>query len=165
MPVRVGEEVQEVLRKGFVSAPARVTPWYADGLRFACTQCGACCSGAPGHVWVDGDEIEAIAAFLGLTPEQFNRRHVRRVGRGRSLLELPGGDCEFLERLPDGKTRCRIHPVRPTQCRTWPFWRSNLTTLQAWRLTGRGCPGIDRGPLHTLPVIQQALTDNGSRPL
>ncbi|MFM1805538.1 MAG: hypothetical protein RL136_2417, partial [Planctomycetota bacterium] len=26
-------------------------PWYAEGLRFECTQCGNCCSGGPGAVW------------------------------------------------------------------------------------------------------------------
>ena len=34
-------------------------PWYAAGLRFFCTQCGDCCSGAPGFVWVNEEEIAA----------------------------------------------------------------------------------------------------------
>jgi uncharacterized protein len=139
--------------------------WYADGLRFACTQCGACCSGAPGYVWVDGDEIDAIAAQLGLTAEQVNLRYVRRVGRGRSLLEKPGGDCIFLERRPAGSTGCQIHAVRPTQCRTWPFWKSNLASAEAWRQAARGCPGIGRERTHALATILAALRDNGTRPL
>ena len=36
-------------------------PWYRDGLAFTCTRCGACCTGAPGYVWVDADEIAALA--------------------------------------------------------------------------------------------------------
>jgi Fe-S-cluster containining protein len=114
---------------------------------------------------VDGEEIERIAEHLGMTPEAFNRRHVRRAGRGRSLLERPDGDCEFLERGADGATRCRIHAVRPVQCRTWPFWKSNLASPEAWQDAARGCPGIDRGQLHALPIIQTALRDNGRRPL
>lgn len=152
-----------MLRKGVVSGST--TCWYADGLPFECTQCGNCCSGAPGHVWVDFDEIQRISATLGITPEEFNRRHVRRVGRGRSLLEKANGDCEFLERRPDGKTACRIHAVRPVQCRTWPFWKSNLTDPEAWQRTGRDCPGIGQGPVYPLAVIQAALRDNGTRPL
>ena len=35
--------------------------WYSEGLRFECTQCGACCSGEPGYVWVDEAEIAAMA--------------------------------------------------------------------------------------------------------
>lgn len=140
-------------------------PWYAAGLRFACTQCGNCCSGPPGYVWVDGDEIDRIAAFLGLPAEQVNRRYIRRVTRGRSLLEKPGGDCIFLERRPGGTTACLIHGARPTQCRTWPFWPSNLESPASWSSAARGCPGIGRGEVQPLPVIQAALRDNGDRPL
>ena len=42
-------------------------PWYADGLQFECTQCGDCCTGAPGYVWVNKSEIEALAAEGQLT--------------------------------------------------------------------------------------------------
>ncbi|MFM7740581.1 MAG: YkgJ family cysteine cluster protein, partial [Planctomycetota bacterium] len=27
-------------------------PWYKDGLRFQCSQCGDCCTGGAGYVWV-----------------------------------------------------------------------------------------------------------------
>ncbi len=135
-------------------------PWYASGLRFTCTQCGNCCGGAPGYVWVTQDEVERIARHLGLGVEQFMRRHTRRVGLRLSLLELPGGDCEFLERADNGKTGCRIHRVRPLQCRTWPFWESNVESEAAWRAAARDCPGIDHGPLHPLPVIEDCLRRN-----
>ncbi len=134
--------------------------WYADGLRFSCTQCGACCAGAPGYVWVDTREVAAIARHLGLAVEAFTRRHTRRVGLRLSLLELPGGDCEFLRRDPGGRTRCAIHAVRPLQCRTWPFWKSNLESAEAWEAAARECPGIGRGERHPLPVIQDALRRN-----
>jgi uncharacterized protein len=153
-----------VLRQG-VGVTDSNPPWYQDGLCFSCTQCGNCCSGAPGYVWVTNAEIEAIAQFLGLLPAEFVRLHVRKTNHSRSLLEKPGGDCEFLERLPDGRTQCQIHSVRPVQCRTWPFWKSNLATPEDWADTGRDCPGINRGGRHPLPVIQAALTENGRRPL
>ena len=55
------------------------TPWYADGLKFRCTQCGDCCTGAPGFVWVNQEEIEAIAATIGMSDiEQFEREYVRK---------------------------------------------------------------------------------------
>lgn len=148
-----------------MSDPGAFLPWYGDGLWFACTQCGNCCGGAPGYVWITLTEIRHIASHLGLSADEFSRRHVRKVGHGYSLLERSNGDCEFLERLPDGKTRCRIHTVRPVQCRTWPFWASNLQSPKTWELTARHCPGVNHGEHYPLPVIQATLKQNGQRPL
>ncbi len=154
-----------MLRQGSVSGPENPAPWYTDGLRFACLQCGRCCSGAPGYVWITARELVRIARYCGLTAREFARRHVRTVGRRRSLLEKPGGDCEFLERPSDGTTRCGIHPVRPVQCRTWPFWKSNVDTPGQWQLMGRHCPGIDNGGYQPLGVIADALQANDGLPL
>ncbi len=165
MPLRFGQEVQEVLWEAGVSAPGAAQPWYADGLRFECTRCGACCDGAPGHVWVSIPDCQRIAAALDLAPPQFTTRHVRRVGTRLSLLEEQNGDCEFLVHDQGGGTKCAIHQVRPVQCRTWPFGQSNLASRDAWRAAARGCPGINTGPRHALSVIQAALEANGDLPL
>ena len=101
-----------MLREGVVSASDTPALWCADALRFECTLCGRCCSGAPGYVWVTPDDIDRLAAHLRLTPSDFQQRHTRRLGYGISLLERPNGDCEFLRRLDDGTTRCTIHALR-----------------------------------------------------
>lgn len=135
-------------------------PWFANGLRFGCTQCGRCCGGAPGYVWVDDGDVIRMATELGLTPEEFERKHVRQEGGRRSLLELENGDCEFLRLDADGRKRCSIYMARPVQCRTWPFWQSNLKNPRAWERAGQTCPGIDHGEHHPLPIIQAALLRN-----
>lgn len=140
------------------SAPTRC--WHADGLLFVCTRCGNCCSGAPGYVWVTPPEVRAMAAWLGMLPDQFLQQHTRRVGQRQSLLELANGDCEFLVREPGSLTHCAIHPVRPLQCRTWPFWNSNLTSPRAWEASARHCPGMNQGDHHPLSLIQDALRRN-----
>lgn len=118
--------------------------WYRDGLRFQCTGCGDCCTGAPGYVWVDEEEIAALAAHLQVEVEEFERKYVRRVGRRKSLIELAGGDCVFF----DNQTRrCTVYSARPQQCRTWPFWESNLQTRRTWAETCRACPGCGQGPV------------------
>lgn len=117
-------------------------PWYASGLRFQCTGCGNCCTGAPGHVWVNQAEIEALAGQLGVAVDEFLARYVRPVGIRRSLVEFPNGDCVFFD--PESR-RCRVYALRPRQCRTWPFWPSNLRTPEAWESLAEHCPGIDRG--------------------
>lgn len=140
-------------------------PWYRDGLQFECTQCGNCCGGGPGHVFVSQTEIEAAAKLLNLTPDEFTQQHTRKIGWRRSLLELKNWDCEFLRPDSNGRKTCAIYEARPIQCRTWPFWKSNLQSRRAWESTSKGCPGVNTGSVHPLPVIQAALQANGALPL
>ncbi len=119
-------------------------PWYHEGLRFRCTGCGGCCTGDPGYVWVNRDEIETLAETVGMEPAEFVASFVRSVGRRRSLVELPSGDCVFYHRVT---RRCRVYAARPRQCRTWPFWESNLRSPAAWENVCRTCPGSGRGPV------------------
>ncbi len=126
-------------------------PWYKDGLRFQCTGCGDCCTGAPGYVWVNKEEIAALAALVGMDVPSFEKRYVRDVGVRKSLKEHRNGDCVFF----DGETRkCRVYQARPRQCRTWPFWDSNLRTPEAWAHTCKVCPGSGTGPLVQLAQIE-----------
>ncbi len=126
-------------------------PWYRDGLRFECTQCGACCSGEPGYVWVDDEEIEAMAAELELGRDEFESKFVRQVGSQKSLTEYPDGDCILL----DPETRkCLVYGGRPTQCGTWPFWDSTLTKKRDWKETCEVCPGAGTGKLYSLEQIE-----------
>ncbi|MFW6189977.1 MAG: YkgJ family cysteine cluster protein [Planctomycetota bacterium] len=124
--------------------------WYADGLRFECSRCNACCGGAPGYVWVEREEIERIAAFLGLETKEFTRRYCRKVWWRISLVEMPDGDCVFLS--DEG---CRIYPVRPTQCRTFPFWPDIVKSRRRWERAGRRCPGVGSGRLYTAREIER----------
>lgn len=113
-------------------------PWYADGLRFACTECGKCCTGSPGYVWITVEEIERMAVHLELSIEEFSRLYVRRVKDRLSLIEHPKTyDCVFLK----GK-QCQIYSVRPTQCRTFPWWPQNLKSEKDWQEAARYCEGI-----------------------
>jgi Fe-S-cluster containining protein len=127
-------------------------PWYKDGLRFNCTACGDCCTGAPGYVWVNQEEIRQIAQFLGIGIEHFEAKYVRKIGIRKSLVEFPNGDCVFF----DDKTRkCRVYDFRPRQCRTWPFWDSNIRTAEAWKSTCEICPGSGTGKLVPLEEIRR----------
>ncbi len=129
---------------------ASPTEWYADGLRFSCTQCGNCCTGPTGYVWFTPAEAQAMADYLKIPLSEFNQRYTRRVLARRSLAETrqPNGeyDCVFLT-APDeqGKRGCSIYPVRPQQCRTWPFWPENLRSAHDWRYAAQRCPGMAAG--------------------
>jgi len=128
--------------------------WYADGLSFSCTQCGNCCSGPPGHVWVTQRDIQRIAEYLDKPDGTLDSTYIRRVGLRQSLTEKPGGDCVFLVRT-GGKALCAIHPVKPLQCRTWPFWTENLRTQTAWDAAGQMCPGMNHGPRYDFVAIEE----------
>lgn len=132
--------------------------WYQDGLRFACTRCGNCCGGAPGYCWVSDGEIAQLALRLGMSEPAFRRRYTRHVpGRGISLTEKTNFDCVFFER---GRG-CTVYEDRPQQCRTWPFWRSNLSNRDQWALASEGCPGMDQGPLHDVASIDATSANDG----
>ena len=127
-------------------------PWYKDGLRFQCTGCGDCCTGAPGFVWVNKAEIAQLAELLELGVPEFEAEYVRKVGIRKSLVEFGNGDCVFF----DNKTRkCTVYSARPRQCRTWPFWRSNLRTPETWAETCQECPGSGKGKLYSLAEIEE----------
>jgi Fe-S-cluster containining protein len=128
-------------------------PWYADGLAFHCTRCGNCCTGAPGVVWVNDEEIAAIAEYRGEEAAKLERHYTRMVGGRRSLRERANGDCVFWDR----EAGCTIYPVRPRQCRTWPFWESNVVTPEAWEETCRRCPGSGKGELVSAEEISRRI--------
>lgn len=124
-------------------------PWYSQGLRFSCTQCGACCSGPPGYVWFNDSEAQAMADHLKMPLPDFLRCFAHTVGGHWTLNEkrspLGSYDCVFLRRDADSKPNCHIYDVRPAQCRTWPFWPENLRNLRAWRQVAERCPGMAAG--------------------
>lgn len=97
---------------------------------FQCRRCGECCRGE-GFVRASEDEIKAMALHLGIELEQFKTNYTRPSLFGDYWLqENKNGDCIFLE-----ENACRIHPVKPLQCKTYPMnWRN--------RDSSEICPGL-----------------------
>ena len=83
-------------------------PWYSEGLRFECTQCGACCSGEPGYVWVNDEEIAAMAEEMGLEVDAFEGKFVRKVGKECIHWKTVQHGSEFRHRCPDGGNLAHI---------------------------------------------------------
>ncbi|MBM3981134.1 MAG: YkgJ family cysteine cluster protein [Planctomycetes bacterium] len=135
------------------TTPDPERPWYADGLRFTCTQCGDCCSGAPGYVWVTDDELAAIAKYLGQPLAEVRELYSRKARGRRTLRERDNGDCVFLS----AERGCTIYPVRPPQCRTWPFWDSTVESPEEWQKTCDVCPGAGTGELIPVEEISRRV--------
>ena len=89
----------------------------AEKGEFKCACCGACCRWE-GMVRVGDDEIRAIAGFLHLDEQEFIDKYttIARDRRTLVLIEAPDGACCFLSK----DNLCRINPVKPKQCGTFP---------------------------------------------
>lgn len=128
-------------------------PYFFDGgLRFECTGCGKCCTGESGTIFINDREAGAIARKLKMSKKKFLEQHAYPMEGGHSIRELANGDCVFL----DGK-KCRIYDVRPTQCRTFPFWPETLRSEARWNQAAKECEGIGQGKLYAKEEIMQIL--------
>ena len=130
--------------------------WYIGGLHFECSQCGNCCAGPDeGFIWISKHETEMLADHLELTLDQLRQRFLRREGNRTTIIEEPiSKDCVFLTKIA-GQRGCCAYPARPNQCRTWPFWTSNLQSPADWNMAATICPGINRGKLYTFEDIEK----------
>lgn len=134
-------------------------PWYQDGLRFECTQCGGCCTGFPGTVRVTAVEIDILSRRLGLSEDEFRKGYTRSVGADElSLREKPNLDCVFY----GGDAGCQVYEDRPKQCRTWPFWRRVVRSATTWETEAASCPGMDIGRLYDAESIRYLSEDDGT---
>ncbi len=132
------------------------TQWYIAGLHFECVQCGRCCSGpGEGYIWVTKPEIGFIADCLKMSIGELRSKYLRRVGLRTTIIEHhTTKDCIFLQNV-EGRKICVIYQVRPSQCRTWPFWSDNLSNSNAWNKATQKCPGINKGKLYTCEEIEK----------
>ena len=93
-------------------------------------------------MYLSENDLRRAAKFVGLTPRAFEKRYVYRTTNQLRFRKPPDRQCPFLD-----ATGCSIHPAKPTQCRTFPFWPELVENREAWKQTGKFCPGIGKGPL------------------
>jgi uncharacterized protein len=117
--------------------------------RFRCQpECTACCR-QRGFVHLTEDDLRRAASFIGIAADEFERKYVYRTAK-RMRFRIPrGGTCPFLE-----ETGCAIHPVKPAQCRIFPFWPELLESAREWRSAARYCPGMAKGRLVNIELAR-----------
>ena len=116
-------------------------------------------------MWLDDEEISALALRVGVCEEEFLETYTRRAARGRpaeggrsrSLRQKRNQDCVFW----DDEQGCQVYEQRPRQCRSYPFWSANLHSEENWQAEARACPGIDEGALHSAEEIARTAADDG----
>ncbi len=141
-----------------MSGAAQPEPWYAEGLRFTCTACGDCCKNHGDgfqYVYSSRAERRALAAHFGISQRAFERRYCEKV-EGWLSFKSREQACVFLR---DGK--CSVYALRPTQCRTFPFWHELVASRRAWeRDVLAHCPGSRSGRRHGRAEIERRLAEN-----
>jgi Fe-S-cluster containining protein len=111
-------------------------------LRFECQRgCTNCCD-QPGFVYLTEDDLKRAAKFVGMTVKAFEAKYVYRTTHNLRFRKPGDKQCPFLESYG-----CSIHPAKPTQCRTFPFWPELVEQRAVWKAAAKYCPGIGKGPL------------------
>lgn len=84
-----------------------------------CFRCGLCCSRY--LIRLSLVEARSIADKLGLSWGEFLEKYVDQAYPGAEsfVIRRCNGACIFLEYERSNKTRCLIHPSRPSACREW----------------------------------------------
>ncbi len=79
-----------------------------------------------------------MAIFLDLDLADFLRKFCVKKGN-RIEMKIVNGHCIFYG--DDGL--CKIHEVKPFECRRWPLHPSILKDQKAWDAIRADCPGFD----------------------
>jgi len=152
------------------------SPFYSQGLYFACKRCSACCRFDSGYVFLSEKDVSLLLAELNITQEKFIDLYCRWVPseNGKfelSLMEKSNYDCIFWEAVPgtgiaeNSGGGCSVYRARPLQCRAFPFWSSIVCNKIAWEVTGRNCPGMDKDVFHTGDSIEKWLAQRQNEPI
>lgn len=83
-----------------------------------------------------------MAAHLGLSTTRFSKLYGAAWDAGWQRWAIDATDgrgCPLL----DEQRGCRVHPVKPRQCASFPFWPELLDDAAAWESLKRYCPGLD----------------------
>jgi Fe-S-cluster containining protein len=134
----------------------KVPKWYDSGVRFSCQGCGQCCRSLDGEeacVYLDGDDIRGMAAHLRIAEREFKALYTTQR-HDLVVIRDPEKDCVFLR---DGK--CLVYPVRPAQCRTWPFWKIALVKKNWDEKVVPGCRGVGKGRRYSRKEIEHLSED------
>ena len=136
--------------------------FYENGLDFSCRQCSRCCRFEGGAVLLSREDLNSLAQWAQLTPEQFIKVYCRFLedDSGTKYLCLRDknkSDCTFWN------NGCEAYSARPAQCRSYPFWTKILSSQKAWDNESKVCPGINCGEHHCKNEIEKELSVYKSR--
>ena len=125
--------------------------FYKYGIRFECKKCGNCCIGN-GYVFIFPKDLDLLVEKSGYTLEELQRTYLSTVDGYTVFRDAGSGACIFWDNIAKG---CKIYEARPTQCRTFPFWKTLLYKKTKWDEGTKTCPGVGEGRLYTEKEIDE----------
>ena len=135
-----------------------------EGLRFECQQSGRCCAayGSEGYVILTESDLVRMEKHLGKDRNEFAEIGEFQDQRGNQEMRITKNwflknsvkQCQFLK-----GHQCGVYDARPTQCRTFPFWKENFGA-KTWKkqLTSM-CKGIGQGKLYSREEILKIMEE------
>ncbi|MCE5300535.1 MAG: YkgJ family cysteine cluster protein [Spirochaetia bacterium] len=105
---------------------------------FECLKCGNCCE-VPGYVYLNLKEADRMAKSLNMRGDEFLKKYTKRE-LGHLVLKTPfKGGCIFFK-----EKKCTIYEVRPSQCRTFPYWKELTADHEEWKTIEKYCKGAGK---------------------
>ncbi len=121
--------------------------------KFECIKgCSNCCKVSDGFVFLTEKEAQKIADYLQKPVEEFYLWFTKKLDDRLCLVDGDDENCVFIE-----NSRCLIYPVRPQQCRDYPFWPEIISTIKRWEQEKSVCPGIGKGKTYTKDEIDEII--------
>ncbi len=141
-----------------MAKPVNKERFYSEGLQFECTGCGACCKLGGGFVYPSLEDVGFAAKHMGLSITNFTETYME-IHEGQYVFKNKGDNCIFY-----GENGCTIYEGRPTQCRTYPFWKANLKSSYRWKMIEEECEGVGQGKLYSFVEIEAIRNQTSQTP-
>ena len=128
---------------------------YSKVIKFECQGSSNCCvsRGSYGFVYVSKKDIKRLSKYTNLYIKDFIHLYCDKTDGFIHFKEkLKNGNCQFLK-----NKRCDVYKARPTQCRTWPFWKENMNTKTWNNEIANFCPGVGKGEIIEQNNINKSL--------
>ena len=116
---------------------------FKKGIKFKCQGSSICCISrrSYGYVYLSKKDLANIVNYFNISINLFKKKYCDYSDGYLHLKEIhSNGNCQFLD-----NKRCTIYTARPTQCRTWPFWKENMNSKKWNKEILSFCPGIGKG--------------------
>ena len=116
-------EAQDMRFRAFLKAGSEMSNAELDAIvqettnevwkQIDCTTCANCCKTL--QIVVDSKDIRRLSARLGVSPQKFAQKYVRKDEEGTKYLAST--PCVFL----GADNRCTVYEDRPQACRDFPY--------------------------------------------